>query len=311
MSADPVVVHPLEIAQPERLPARPAPSIWMDPNAFHQAREAAKVFAGSQMVPAHLRGKPDDCLIVLAMAHELGENPILLMQAVYMISGKPGWSASYMIARANQSGVFATRIGWRSEGAGATLSVTAYAVDRSTGEEVHATADMRMAKAEGWTKNAKYDSMPEHMLRWRSATMLIRLHAPEILYGYSTKDELEDVEAAQARPRRQVGPTATEPVATPEAAPAAKHHPSWTRDQKRFFALLAPIGVDYYDLAARLEAEGKPRPSQLTQAQRDDLIAALEREAQAQEAVGGITDAEAERIRRAEMDEAINVGGGE
>jgi hypothetical protein len=57
-----------------------------------------------------------------------------------------------------------------------------------------------MAKAEGWTRNAKYQTMPEHMLRWRSATMLIRLFAPEVMLGIPAADELEDITPLRAGP---------------------------------------------------------------------------------------------------------------
>ncbi len=56
-----------------------------------------------------------------------------------------------------------------------------------------------MAEAAGWTKNPKYRSMPEHMLRYRSATLLIRLYAPEVMHGYSTAAELRDISAAFKR----------------------------------------------------------------------------------------------------------------
>lgn len=185
-----------------RLPAvtgRPASNMLTDTSAFEHGWRVAQLFASSQLIPAHLRGKPADCFIALHMARELGENPVVVMQNIYMVSGKAGWLATYMIARANRSGVFKGRITWKSEGAGDALAVTARATLDDTGELVDATASMAMAKAEKWTANAKYTSMPEHMLRWRSATMLIRLYAPEVMLGLPTSDELEDVAAAHAR----------------------------------------------------------------------------------------------------------------
>jgi hypothetical protein len=62
---------------------------------------------------------------------------------------------------------------------------------------------MAMAKADGWTMRwdkklnkkvpaEKYVSMPEHMLKWRSAAFLIRLYAPETMMGIRTVEEIED-----------------------------------------------------------------------------------------------------------------------
>jgi hypothetical protein len=100
-----------------------------------------------------------------------------------------------MIAKANRSGVFARRINWRVEGEGKNLRVTAFATLTDSGEPVEATASMAMAEAEGWTKNPKYRTMPDQMLRYRSATMLIRLFAPEVMMGLPVADEIDYTQA--------------------------------------------------------------------------------------------------------------------
>ena len=114
-----------------------------------------------------------------------------MAQAIYFVSGKPGWSTSYCIAKVNQHGVFKNPIDWEVSGKGDDLSVTAYAEMAGTGKRVKVTCDMAMAKAEGWTSNKKYTSMPEQMLRYRSATFLIRLYCPEILVGIPVQAEIE------------------------------------------------------------------------------------------------------------------------
>ena len=55
---------------------------------------------------------------------------------------------------------------------------------------------MQMAKDEGWsTKNgSKWKTMPEQMLRYRSASFFGRIYAPEILMGFKTTDEVEDMQ---------------------------------------------------------------------------------------------------------------------
>jgi hypothetical protein len=185
-----------------------------DASRFEFGQRVANLFAASQLVPAHLRGKPQDCFIALHMAERLNEDPLIVMQNIYIVSGKAGWSAQYMIGRANRSGVFRGRITWKTEGTGDALKVTACATLAETGEVVEASASMAMAKAEGWVSNKKYQSMPEHMLRFRSATMLIRLYAPEVMLGIPTADEVED-EAAAGRGMRDVTPpaAATAPAA--------------------------------------------------------------------------------------------------
>lgn len=168
-------------------------------SSFEQMQREAKLFATSPLVPAHLRqGTPEqalaNCYIALHMAKAMGENPLLVMQNIYIVSGKAGWASQYVIARANASGVFRGRINWRIDRSDPqNLSVTAFATLAATGEVVEATADMRMAKAEGWTNNKKYQSMPEVMLRYRSASFLVRWYCPDVMMGYQTVEEVEDV----------------------------------------------------------------------------------------------------------------------
>ena len=53
---------------------------------------------------------------------------------------------------------------------------------------------MRMARQEGWTKNSKYQSMPELMLRNRAATFFGRQYIPDLLLGVQTSEEVVDIE---------------------------------------------------------------------------------------------------------------------
>ena len=52
---------------------------------------------------------------------------------------------------------------------------------------------MRMARQEGWTKNSKYSSMPELMLRNRAATFFGRQYIPDLLLGVQTSEEVIDI----------------------------------------------------------------------------------------------------------------------
>lgn len=166
---------------------------------FAHAQRLAKMFSESSLVPDHLRGKVADVTIALLMSKRLREDPLIVMQNMHSVKGKAGWNAQYVIARANKSGVFKGRIGYRETGTpGADdYAVTAFAVLADTGEEVSFTASMAMAKAEGWTSNPKYKSMPQVMLRYRAATFLVRFHAPDVMLGASTVEEIEDVVAAE------------------------------------------------------------------------------------------------------------------
>lgn len=169
-----------------------------DPAAFEHTWRVAKAFSLSQMVPPHFQQKPENCMVALMMAQQLEVNPLLALQNLTVIQGRPGFNAQFAIALANRRGPFAGPITWSSSGKGDSLEVSANATIKATGEHVSVTVSMEMAKAEGWTKNPKYRSIPEQMLRYRSATWLIRLYCPEVLLGFGTSDELEDVARPQS-----------------------------------------------------------------------------------------------------------------
>lgn len=176
-----------------------------DAERFALMQRKAALFANSPLIPEALRqGGPQqalaNCYIGLTMADAMNENPLTVLQNIHIVKGKAGFSAQFMIARANASGVFKGRINWRMSGQGDSLSAEAFAVLAETGDEVSFAVDMAMAKAEGWTSNPKYKSVPHLMLRYRSATFLVRLYAPDVMFGYQTAEEVEDVVYAATTP---------------------------------------------------------------------------------------------------------------
>lgn len=172
-------------------PAAPASTFSlaiMDPAQFEHMQRVGKMLALSPLFPEHLRKGGLETgiangVLVINMAMRLREDPLTVAQNIYFVGGKPGWMTTYLIAKANQHGIFDGPIEWKIEGKGDSLAVTAYATIARSGRVVSVTCDMKLAKAEGWTSNKKYSTMPEQMLRYRSATWLIRLYCPEILVG--------------------------------------------------------------------------------------------------------------------------------
>lgn len=165
--------------------ATPAPTsaaAALVPQSFDEAWRYAKAYSASNLVPPHFKDKPEDCFVAITMAMDLKINPLTCLQNIFMISGRPGMHASLAIALANSSGRFAGPIRYSSEGKGETLAVTAYA-PLYDGEIVDCTVTYEMAVKEGWTRNPKYKSIPEQMLRYRAAKWLINQTCPEVLFG--------------------------------------------------------------------------------------------------------------------------------
>jgi len=168
-------------------------SFLTDSKSFEHTWRVATAFASSSMIPAHFQNKPENCMVALMMAQQLGVNPLLALQNLQVIHGNVGFNSSFAIALANDRGGFKEPITWTSTGKGESLAVTAHTILK-TGKEIAVTVDMATARAEGWTSNKKYKTMPEQMLRYRSATWLIRLHCPEVLLGMQSSEEIQDVQ---------------------------------------------------------------------------------------------------------------------
>jgi len=174
-------------------------SFLTDAKSFEHTWRVATAFASSKMIPKQFQNKPEDCMVALMMAQQLEVNPILALQNLQVIHGNVGFNSSFAIALANDRGNFKEPITWTSEGQGDNLAVTAHTILK-TGKEISITVGMDTARKEGWTSNPKYKTMPEQMLRYRSATWLIRLHCPEVLLGMQASEEIQDVQ-----PTVQVG----------------------------------------------------------------------------------------------------------
>tara|TARA_R100000231_G_scaffold37929_1_gene33235 strand:+ start:2721 stop:3431 length:711 start_codon:yes stop_codon:yes gene_type:complete len=168
-------------------------SFLTDSKTFEHTWRVATAFAKSKMIPKHFQNKPEDCMVALMMAQQLEVNPILALQNLQVIHGNVGFNSSFAIGLANERGNFLEPITWTSEGKGDDLAVTAHAILK-TGKKISITVGMDTARKENWITNNKYKTMPEQMLRYRSATWLIRTHCPEVLLGMQSSEEIQDVE---------------------------------------------------------------------------------------------------------------------
>jgi hypothetical protein len=202
---------------------------FMQESKFKHIQRVAQMFASSELVPDNYKGKVADCTIILSMALRHNADPMAFFNGVYIIKGKPAMEAKLGIALANKAEVFAHPILYDLTGSGEAMQCRAYTKMADTGTDIEMTVSMAMAKKEGWTKNPKWSSMPELMLRYRSAMFLIRAYAPEVLYGMSTNDEAremaarpvvvevaDDIRSKIAKKRAEL-PAGTSTVATVEA----------------------------------------------------------------------------------------------
>lgn len=164
---------------------------------MEKAYKFSEIIAQADIIPSHYRGKPANVFIAVQSALRMNLDPMMVMQNTFVISGKLGMNSAFAISLANGSGCLKSGITYDIEGSEDSLKVTAKATLKSSGVEISYSIGMKEAMAEGWTKNPKYSSLPELMLRYRAATLLIRTHMPEVLNGMHMTEELEDVESAK------------------------------------------------------------------------------------------------------------------
>lgn len=163
---------------------------------FDHAQRVAKMLSQSELIPKEYQGEIQNVMIALELSNRIGASPIMVMQNLSIIHGKPSWSSTFIIASLNSCKKFSP-LRFELVGEKDTMSCYAWAYEISTNEKiVGPTVTMAMAKAEGWLdKNgSKWKTMPELMIRYRSAAFFGRLYAPEILMGMQTMEEIVDVQ---------------------------------------------------------------------------------------------------------------------
>ena len=176
----------------------PGQTIWNNTEMYAMAVKQAKILASSDLVPeGTYRGKPANCLIALDMSHRTGLSPLNVMQNLYIVKGRPGWSGQYCISAINSCGRFTPlEFVQMIDDNGGTKGYYAQATNRETGKIcIGSPVTWDMVKAEGWyDKNgSKWKTMPDLMFHYRSAAFFAREYCPEVLNGLQTVEELKDV----------------------------------------------------------------------------------------------------------------------
>lgn len=199
-------------------------AIFLDPTLFGQAWRASRLLASSSLVPDHYKGKEANAFVALSLARRLDLDVFMVMQKTYVVGGRIGFEAQFSIAMVNSRGPFTGPIEWRFEGAGDQKKCFAYATHRKTGKVCEAECSIQMAKDEGWYEKrtrdgremtSKWKTMPDMMLRYRSAAFLARLYCPEVLMGLSTVDELHDMPVIEAKAEEKASAPAPAPALEP------------------------------------------------------------------------------------------------
>ncbi|MEY5097681.1 MAG: hypothetical protein RJA36_400 [Pseudomonadota bacterium] len=241
-------------------------------SSFELMQRAARLLAASTLVPAQYRqlnekkrGSEIDiienpsaianCVVALNMAQRMRADPLMVMQNLYVVEGRPSWSSQWIIAAINGCGRFSplrfelTDLGEKEVEYSVTewvdrqrvnkkLKTTirnwqcvAWAIELATGDRVDSPkVSMEMAVKEGWygKSGSKWQTMEEVMLRYRTASFFGKLYAPELLMGMQSVEEAQDIMTLNHDGTVDVPgkPVVTMPVARAEAPAAAAVQPT-------------------------------------------------------------------------------------
>lgn len=194
---------------------------------FEVTQRMAKMYSESTIVPEIYKGNIGNCAIALDIAVRMKLNPLMVMQSLDIIKGKPSFSSKFLIATVNISGRF-TSLKFKKKNLGKVgiikykenvwdnvakknkqvikdydgsnldnIECIAYAKDVKTDEVLESDpVSISLAIQEGWyTKDgSKWATMPQLMLSYRAAAFWARVYCPEISMGFLTREEVEDVE---------------------------------------------------------------------------------------------------------------------
>ena len=235
----PAAAPPAPPMLPVQIPQQDCALTFNTRQGLEALQRAARLFCSSPLVPKEYQGAEGlpSCAIALDLANRIGANPLMVMQNLFIVHGRPGWSAKFLIATFNQCGRFSPiRYEFVGKEGEEGWGARAWAVEKATGQRLEGpTVTMRIAKGEGWIDKAgsKWKTMPEQMLRYRSAAWFVNTVAPELSMGLPTTDEVEDIEGevindpppagalpGTALPALPAGPApapAPQPAATPTA----------------------------------------------------------------------------------------------
>ncbi|KLY37157.1 hypothetical protein SK92_00291 [Klebsiella oxytoca] len=207
-------------------------------------------------VPVHLAGKPADCLAVTMQAAQWGMNPFAVAQKTHVVNGTLGYEAQLVNAVVSSSNLLATRLNYRWDGdwskvngksdKSPSLTVTVSAVLKGETEPRELTISMAQA---GVRNSPLWEQDPRQQLAYLCVKRWARLHAPDVLLGVYTPDELQDT---APRVERDITPPARNAAgmnslinAKPDQQPEERTRKSDDRDPDEMLTAFTDAAMNY------------------------------------------------------------------
>lgn len=171
-------------------------NMFANQDSFNTGYKMAQILSASTIVPDTFKGNIGNVMIAIDLAQRIHTNPLMIMQNLSVIYGMPSFSAKFLIACINASGLFATPLRYEFVGEQGKddWGCYAYAIDKQGEVLKGSTVTIHQAKVKGWydKKGSNWQADPEQMLRYRAATRFQNAYCPEITCGLAVKEDLED-----------------------------------------------------------------------------------------------------------------------
>lgn len=208
---------------------------FLDPVQFETMQRVCNMFASSELVPDmykeskqnSMKKATANCMIAIEIAQRIGASPLMVMQNMVPIYGKPSWSSKFLIATVNTCGRFnPLQFRFIEKGPLGMVDYKDYVYDNENCSKRAVTKQfdgknimdieciafttakgsdnvlesspisLRLAIQEGWyTKNgSKWQTMPRQMLMYRAASFWTNAYAPEVSMGMKTVEEYQDIQ---------------------------------------------------------------------------------------------------------------------
>lgn len=177
-------------------------SVWENKDSFNQLLRAAQMLSQTSIIPQSYQGKPQDCFVAIEMANRMGVSPMVVMQNMYVVKGKPSWAGQACTMLINSCGKFKdVKHIYTGEKGKPNRGCYVTATRISDGSQVDGVeVTLQMAQAEGWTSNSKWKNMPELMLAYRASAFFARVYCPEAMMGVQTAEEIYDADTTPVSP---------------------------------------------------------------------------------------------------------------
>ncbi|GKW21866.1 hypothetical protein PEC302107_35950 [Pectobacterium araliae] len=184
----------------EHSPSMGTAATIFSPDGMDKLVRFAELMAqGKTTVPNHLAGKPSDCLAVTMQAAQWGMNPFAVAQKTHVVNGNLGYEAQLVNAVVSSSSLLSSRINYVWDGDWSkcsgkndkshALTVTVFATLKGESEPRSLTISMAQV---GVRNSPNWEVDPKQQLAYLAVKRWARLHAPDVLLGVYTPDELEE-----------------------------------------------------------------------------------------------------------------------